>query len=382
MILNQRFPQVLEGKISYNTRSRYFDIFDFNTETTYWYIEVDKAESLCESILRKIIPSYAIDLIKKRYIKLVITNAYEGISEFPHEIYKNIVIGLGIDEDSIIYFSEKVDAYQDVISYCKVFNKKPIKTCVPQVAEFTMSLLLSDMNQNNINTNLQKKRFICLNRRWRPHRPVLVALMHFKDILKEGYVSLIQDIDYNWANQYELLVDINRTNDSLLNLLQSNKKEILSLSSLTVDLEDLSDYSNIFGLKDHLLPFYRSTCFSVVTETNFYKTDFFSGSLYLTEKIFRPMCYLQPFVVLARPGYLKTLRSLGYKTFDGIFDESYDREEDDPTRMLMVVNQIEKLCKMPIDEFHSTMIQCRDICEHNYKLLLSIASKPKLKLDK
>jgi hypothetical protein len=93
------------------------------------------------------------------------------------------------------------------------------------------------------------------------------------------------------------------------------------------------------------------------------------------------MCYKHPFIVLARPKFLETIRSLGYQTFDGIIDESYDHEEDNATRMLMVVNEIEKLCKMPIEDLQYKMEQCRLICEHNYNLLLSKKTQPKRKLD-
>ena len=94
------------------------------------------------------------------------------------------------------------------------------------------------------------------------------------------------------------------------------------------------------------------------------------------------MCYKHPFIILARPKFLETIKSLGYQTFHGIIDESYDNEENDATRMLMAVNEIEKLCKMPLNELQDKMEQCKSICEHNYNVLLSSLQKTKRNLDK
>jgi len=65
-------------------------------------------------------------------------------------------------------------------------------------------------------------------------------------------------------------------------------------------------------------------CFChVVTET------VYQGSkLHLTEKTFKPIVLQQPFLMLAPRHSLSYLRSYGFRTFDAIWDESYDSLPD------------------------------------------------------
>jgi hypothetical protein len=378
MILNKRFPQVIDGNITYNTISRYFEIFDFNTEIPYWHIEVGDIHSLTDSVLDQIIPDSILKLLRAKTVTLVIVNAFEGMHNVLETVYENLVIKRNIPEDSIVFFSESFTIH-DAVSKCQVkYNRGPIKVFIPLVSEFSTSQYLRNSKISNI--KVDRKRFICLNRRWRPHRPTLVAMLYARGVLDEGYVSLISTEKENWGRTVDWIIDLNIKNDILVETLKESRDSILTLPNLTVDLNDLEDYSNIGGLKNYTYPFYNSTYFSLVTETYFYAESPDNG-ICITEKIFRPMCYHHPFIVLARPKFLETIRSLGYQTFNGIFDESYDLEEDDATRMLMIVNEIERLCRMPIEELESLISKCRPICEHNYKVLLSKASQPKKKLD-
>ena len=109
-----------------------------------------------------------------------------------------------------------------------------------------------------------------------------------------------------------------------------------------------------------------STAIHLVAETNF--TD---RKIHLTEKIFKPMVMSQPFILFAAAGSLEYLRNYGFKTFQGIIDESYDLEKDPELRMAKLINLVGDLYKMPQDEFQSVMEQCRPIIEHNRRHFFS-----------
>jgi hypothetical protein len=49
---------------------------------------------------------------------------------------------------------------------------------------------------------------------------------------------------------------------------------------------------------------------------------------HLTEKTFKPIALGMPFVIVGTQGSLSILRSYGFRTFEGIWDESYDSAED------------------------------------------------------
>lgn len=88
---------------------------------------------------------------------------------------------------------------------------------------------------------------------------------------------------------------------------------------------------------------------------------------HLTEKTIRAMCFKQPFFIYAMPTFLAKMRVMGFQTFGDFWDESYDNEYDPLQRMLKINDQVERLNKMPIDEFHDLIAQTSDVTNHNYK---------------
>ena len=82
----------------------------------------------------------------------------------------------------------------------------------------------------------------------------------------------------------------------------------------------------------------NTTAISVVLET---VVD--GDKIHLTEKILRPIACGHPFVLVAGPGSLAYLKSYGFKTFDSVFDESYDQQTDTVKRLEMVVQTMKKI---------------------------------------
>lgn len=99
----------------------------------------------------------------------------------------------------------------------------------------------------------------------------------------------------------------------------------------------------------------------IVTETVFYY-----NKLHLTEKIFKPIVSKQPFMLLAAPGNLAYLRSYGFRTFDGIIDESYDSIQDNDARIDAVVKQLSWYCNLSAKEKKDVMCALEPIVLHNF----------------
>jgi hypothetical protein len=76
---------------------------------------------------------------------------------------------------------------------------------------------------------------------------------------------------------------------------------------------------------------YANTQFEVVLETLFDDTR-----IQLTEKILRPIACGHPFILASTPGSLEYLQNYGFKTFDGIIDESYDLVLDPVDRLTAI----------------------------------------------
>ena len=111
---------------------------------------------------------------------------------------------------------------------------------------------------------------------------------------------------------------------------------------------------------------YLNSWVSVITESSYFNHE---HSVFISEKTFKPIACLQPFIIVGSKHTLKYLRKLGYKTFEGFIDESYD-DMDDSERFLGIVNALKKIKN--IEDKVAWYESMQDILEHNHKLFLSI----------
>jgi hypothetical protein len=111
---------------------------------------------------------------------------------------------------------------------------------------------------------------------------------------------------------------------------------------------------------------YNSTEIEVVLETLF---D--DDRLHLTEKSLRPIACAQPFILVATHGSLQYLRDYGFKTFDTVWDETYDTIEDPYNRMLAIIGVMQTICEWTPEE-RLEKVQCiKEIVQHNQNYFFS-----------
>jgi hypothetical protein len=111
---------------------------------------------------------------------------------------------------------------------------------------------------------------------------------------------------------------------------------------------------------DFTIDDYAKTRFEVVLETLF---D--DDRIQLTEKILRPIACGHPFILASTPGCLKYLHRYGFKTFNGIIDESYDTEPDPVARLSLIVSAMVKITKWSNAEKLRNHIKIKEITEFN-----------------
>jgi len=108
---------------------------------------------------------------------------------------------------------------------------------------------------------------------------------------------------------------------------------------------------------------YNESAINIVSETLIDDENF------LTEKIWKPIIAEQIFVVLGSPFYLRSLRRLGFQTFESIFDETYDVLIDNNSRIDCLVDLCKKLKR---ENFENLYHISREIREHNRKLFFNL----------
>jgi len=125
----------------------------------------------------------------------------------------------------------------------------------------------------------------------------------------------------------------------------------------------------------------ENSYFNIITESYMYNKSLPQSHktiFEMSEKTYKAL-NCQPFIHLGSYGVLKYMRSMGYKTFSELFDESYDEVVNHTERILSVIESIEKVCKMDETKFHD--IYTNDIIPkviHNRKLVNSKEIKLKV----
>lgn len=111
---------------------------------------------------------------------------------------------------------------------------------------------------------------------------------------------------------------------------------------------------------DFTMEDYANTKFEVVLETLF---D--DGRIQLTEKILRPIACGHPFILASTPGSLAYLRNYGFKTFDGIINESYDTELDPVKRLNLIVAEMKIITRWTPAEQLLNWSKIKEITNYN-----------------
>jgi hypothetical protein len=96
------------------------------------------------------------------------------------------------------------------------------------------------------------------------------------------------------------------------------------------------------------------------------ETVYFGRRTHITEKTFKAIALEMPFVLVAPAGSLSYLREYGFRTFAGVFDESYDLETDDILRVEKVTNLLKDLNNLSVAERQQIHQACLPVVEHNY----------------
>lgn len=323
--------------------------------------------------LELIVPKDILDKIRNKEVILALDFLGECFTHIIYEIYEHFVDRQNIPPSQILLIEHSPDIPQKILKYCQENNKEPIKYEVFYMLEkMIQRAVLIEMKLDtgynkpvfpNVKSPLLQtsfnKKFIFLNRIWRRHRTMMLMLLEKENLLEQGHVSFF-NMSY-WPSHLEDLkekfVDFNNVIDSQSNI----------VNKLPIVLDTPVFEHGINKFRRNMIKFYNETYFSIITETG-YDNDL---PFFPTEKVFKPIMHKHPFVIIGTPHYLKNLRKLGYRTFDGIIDESYDDIMDDNKRMQALINEVKRLCNLSDSELLDFRNKALEIVEHNYTTLTS-----------
>lgn len=210
--------------------------------------------------------------------------------------------------------------------------------------EYTNKCSIAIKNEVN-SVNLRPYKFLMMNRRLRPHRMYSVALFHSMGIMDQCLVSY--DIETMLTSQMDFhSINTNIENEIITqNIINSFNELKSSKPKKVIDYEDLE---NVWGFNFEQKEPYLNSYIHITPETNFFEI----GG-YFSEKTWKPIGNLQPFIFIGPAHGLTELKKLGFKTFSPFINESYDLELDPTIRFKMIIEEIERLSKLSIEEIHN-----------------------------
>lgn len=200
-----------------------------------------------------------------------------------------------------------------------------------------------------------KNLYLCYNRNVKTNRIILMTMLEHKNIFDRGLISCGSPITIE-----HLRYQIERYN---LEHLSSAAERIANKTPIEIDMNLTTNNPACNIVEDH----YRKTFISLIPETHY---D--DGILFRSEKIWKTLAVGHPFIVFSCSGFLKSLKELGFKTFDKWIDESYDNEPDWIKRSDMVTDEVNRLSTFSIDQMHGMRREMESAVLHNKQLCKSI----------
>jgi hypothetical protein len=124
---------------------------------------------------------------------------------------------------------------------------------------------------------------------------------------------------------------------------------------------------------------YIESYFSIVTESIWnspqIKNDITYYNCCLTEKSYKPIAMLQPFIIIGQHYVIDFLRNTGYDVFDDIIDHSYDDEIDQFVRLSKFKQEMFRLCSISNEDWSNILYKLLPRLIHNYEHLCAVLPK-------
>jgi len=285
------------------------------------------------------------------------------------------------------------DFYKDINKFCDdtsiSINNVVFLTNNPKIEKtkniFNVNYYLNHMTvtyQNNSDRynsienlnddNVRPHYFLSLNRNPKLHRQVLGSLLLKNNLLDKGMISMGYDVDGIHKFDNYVPTDFNRktpiySEEKIKELdLHRHISEFKNMCPLLIDddVEDLRDDHTLGWINIHPKT-YNKAYFSIIAGNSF-DTPW----LHPDEKFWKPLGQFHPFIWVGPTGGMQHLKDMGFKSFSPYIDESYDTEEDCEKRMLMIVNEIKRLCNMNKEEIHEWYYSMQDILIYNWKRIV------------
>lgn len=306
-----------------------------------------------------------------------------------------------LSPDTWFYVTGSIDGEETYRNYCAHVNDDTLMHIISgyrfeSVAKSTVQLEVQpselcisrkELLEIDSTPRIRLKNFVCFNRMTRWHRVQILSYCLENNLVDDAYYSFdfaTADTGYNDRERWNLDNPEHYNFDSgylkgWMERWPASRAIYNHWHKFPLVLNRTEERENPVQLCTADVKYHKHSYFSVVPETTFHKSLGAEGAptsmnhtdgVFISEKIYKPIAYKHPFIVASTAGYLTQLRRCGYKTFHPFIDESYDNEVDDNKRMMMICEEISRLCAQTDEQWLEFQANVQDIVEHNLAVFL------------
>lgn len=327
-------------------------------DKNYYYPFVVGFSSVSEISERFIIPSTVLHDIRQGNAKILMVCPYEGWAWSVWELIINPVKNrYNLKFEDFVVLDGNLKTHSRIKSvYFNFWERNLLYKNLPDLALKGYDSL----------TNNRDYEYIFLNRR--PHAGRIAAVTLMRPYKDRGLLSLGVSGKMH-KGYYERQEQIFQ---NVYNKIYSTYENINLISELPLKINDGIDAEQENPVDDRSPEKFYNSYLHIVAET--YQTSM-PGRMFFSEKVFKPIIYMQPFVVLGQAGSLEYLRSLGYETFSPYLDESYDIVESDQKRLIAAIKSVKLFLEKNEDEKKKMLTSMTGVLLHNISNLQSRCMK-------
>jgi hypothetical protein len=317
--------------------------------------------------------SRMLKLLQLGKVKLLITNLIDA-SAIQGQIrdFEKIVNNLGIDSSNVIFAQgNKLNFSYEENPVCKIKLTSGMLSLYQAAEQFQRYPFFSqELNYTNdivrpIDLDVTKhrnKRFLCFNRSMnRAHRLAMAYLALKYNLLADSTFSFVTNLNSRRHMIEEFSTIYPNENISTI------VDQITELVPYELDTQHFAEEKKqgfqTIGINKK--EWYETSYIHIVSESSFDE----SIDPFFSEKTWRPIMNMQPFLFVGNCNSLAKLKKLGFKTFHPYIDESYDLEKNPRNRFLMIEEEIKKLSNRSMQELHDWYYSITDILTHNWNHL-------------
>ena len=303
--------------------------------------------------------------LRKRRAYLLLDQSHEGYhTDWLFDWFHDCCNKYDVSPDRVIYVTGNLSVEKQYEAYC---SNKNIQTKLFVVPHIQFEELIYDSAQKQVSVlptlkdhliyKSQNKIHLynCFQKRARPHRIWMFYYLYKNNLLDDGLNSM-----NTFGNSFYEGKSISpEEQQELLKILPMYPRK---------GLNDFmkGEFEGPLGgqyERDLYHQETRDSWVSVVSEASYAE-----NTCFISEKSFKPIAARHPFIMCGNKNSLTYLKELGYKTFEGFIDESYD-SMNTWERYQAIIDNLLKIKSMSEKQKLDWYASMQDILEHNFETL-------------